>query len=77
MVLRSVEGFSEPPSIETVAEKLGVSPNAIDQAYGVILIDPSRGMYCVQVREPQPPNKSDTSSPYNGPWASPKIDTFG
>ena len=76
MALYSVEGFNLPPSPEVVAEKLGISPSDIDRAFGVILIDPKRGMYCVQARVDQS-KQSEFSSPHIGPWSSPKIEGFG
>ncbi len=38
------------PSIERAAEMLGVNAEAMDRGFGVVLIDPSKHLYAVQVR---------------------------
>ena len=76
MALRTVEGLTEAPSVETVAKLLGVLPEDIDQEYGILLIDPNRGTYCVQVKDNLPDDQPSDGKRFDGPWSSPKIDTF-
>jgi hypothetical protein len=74
--MMTVEGFMERPSLELIAQKLGISTDDLDPGFGVNLIDPAGGVYCVQVRlgsEMRSLRKFDSSE---GPWSSPRIDTF-
>lgn len=73
--LVSVEGFSEQPSLEAVAESLGLSSDEIDPSFGVVLIDPRAGKYCVQLKD-EP--SSHTQLPEDsGPWSNPPIGPLG
>ena len=76
MALLTVEGFSEPPSLETIAIQLAVAPEDIDRSFGVVLVDPKRGMYCIQIRADRLTTESNRTVSYDGPWAAPPIDTF-
>lgn len=72
--LLSVEGFSEMPTIEAVAISLGVSQDQIDPDFGVVLVDPRVGAYCVMLKEDVPLNLPGND---NGPWANPTIGPLG
>jgi hypothetical protein len=63
------------PSLAEVARQLGVGREDIDANFGVVPIDPERGLYAVQVRsgKAHPP----ASSEYQGPWSNPRIEPFG
>jgi hypothetical protein len=74
--LMTVHGQDGAPSLEAAAEELGVSIDDLDRAFGVILIDPGRRLYGVQVNADRlPPDRG--SGPYRGPFSNPRIDTFG
>lgn len=72
--LVSVEGFDEQPTLEAVAKSLGVPQDNIDANFGVVLIDPRSGTYCVQLKADAP---LDSISEENGPWANPPIGPIG
>ena len=67
------------PDLAQAAAQLGVSVQDIDPTFGVVPIDPARGIYAVQVREdkvPAPP-KVAKSADQKGPWSNPRIEPFG
>ena len=74
-VLYTVEGFDSQPTLEAVASHIGVSVEYCDPEFGVVLLDPQRGMYCVQIAEKHHPRITDGSSA-SGPWATPPIRGF-
>ena len=74
MTVRSADG---PPTLEAAARQLGVSVSAVDAEYGVVLIDPQQSLYCVQVDAAQLPAVTGAEEPYRGPFAEPRIETFG
>ena len=77
MALMTVTGTEEPPSLEAAAGQLGVTTNDIDKAFGVVLIDPQQGLYCVQVRADTLPADIAVRKPYQGPFSDPAIAPFG
>jgi hypothetical protein len=57
------------PSIAAAANQLGVKPEDIDAAYGVVPVDPDRGLYAVQVRADRLPRQLEgVGEGYRGPW---------
>jgi len=76
MALYQVEGFGKQPTIEEIATKLDLPPVDIDRTFGVVLLDPRRGMYCVQVRGEKPASYDKESGAYQGPWSSPNIESL-
>jgi hypothetical protein len=77
MALMTVTIPGGTPGIERAAEALGVAPDAVDRAYGVVPIDPSRNLYAVQVREDALPKGDSRSGTYSGPFSNPRIEPFG
>ena len=73
MVTVQFEGLRPKP--EDVAERLGVTLADIDDAFGIVPIDPSTGRYAVRVRA----NKlaRGEADRYGGPHADPPIEPFG
>jgi hypothetical protein len=67
------------PSLEQAAQQLGVSVHDVDASYGIVPIDPDRGLYAVQVRGDKLPAKSENTrgEAHRGPWSNPKIEPFG
>lgn len=72
--LVTVEGFDSQPSLDTVADSLGVAVSQIDEQFGVLLIDPVKGMYCIQLKSQQGDMRGIDHS--HGPWANPPIEPF-
>jgi len=75
MALATVIAQGKSPSLAFAAKQLGVEASDVDDAYGVIPLEPIRGLYAVLVRADrlQPPSEADT---YHGPYANPKISPF-
>lgn len=63
------------PSLEEAARQLGIDPNDMDASFGVVPIDPQRGLYAVQIRSKKP--QQPASGQYQGPWSNPRIEPFG
>jgi hypothetical protein len=64
------------PSLAEAAQRLGVDVSDMDATFGVVPVDPDRGLYAVQVRAgrvPKPPEGSE----YRGPWSNPNIAPYG
>jgi hypothetical protein len=64
------------PDLEAAAAQLGVSPAAVDAAFGVVPIDPRRGLYSVMVRVDALPGGGEGAEPFPGPYANPEIGPF-
>jgi len=73
----TVQSDDGPPTLETAARQLGVTPEAVDEAFGVVPIDPKRGLYSVQVDAAQLPAGASEGEPYRGPFSTPRIEPFG
>lgn len=66
------------PTLAAAAERLGVAPEDLDAAFGVVPIDPDHGVYAVQVRSDRLPKQpSKPGEDYQGPWSNPRIAPFG
>jgi hypothetical protein len=75
--IMTVQSENGPPTLEAAARQLGVVMEAVDASYGVVPIDPKRGLYSVQVDAALLPNESPTDEPYRGPFSNPRIEPFG
>ena len=64
------------PSLGEAAKRLGVELSDMDATFGVVPVDPDRGMYAVQVRAGRVPKQAEGSD-YRGPWSNPAIAPFG
>jgi len=66
------------PSLAAAAERLGVAPQDLDTTFGVVPIDPDKGVYAVQVRSDRlPKNLRQSGEGFQGPWSNPRIAPFG
>jgi len=72
----TVVGQGRAPSIAAAAKQLGVAPADVDESYGVVPVDPVQGLYAVMVRADRI-RTGDSSAPYRGPYANPKIEPLG
>jgi hypothetical protein len=77
MTLMTVTGVNGPPSLESAAAELGVTVDDIDRSFGIVPVDPQRGLYCVQIRADRLPADTGSGEPYRGPFSNPKIAPFG
>jgi len=80
MALMTVESPDAKPGIERAAELLGVKADAIDREFGVVTLDPGRGLYAVQVLSSALAGQDSPAaaeSRYQGPFANPRIEAFG
>jgi hypothetical protein len=76
MILYSLHGHERSPSMEEAAAKLGVPLTALDRDYGVVLLDPKKGIYGVAVNENADTGRALTRPGVSGPWAAPPIEPF-
>jgi hypothetical protein len=66
------------PTVAEAAKQLGVATEDVDAAFGVVPVDPDRGIYAVQVRADRLPKQPERpSSDYRGPWSNPPIAPLG
>ena len=66
-----------PPSLESAAAQLHAQITDLDADFGVVPLDPSRGLYVVQARADRIPPASLEGKSYRGPFAAPTIGPFG
>jgi hypothetical protein len=64
--LMTVQSQDGPPTLAAAARQLGVDLEAVDATYGVVLIDPKRGLYSVQVDAAQLPPENAPDEHYRG-----------
>jgi hypothetical protein len=74
-VLMTVEVAGPSPTIEDAAKALSVPVEAVDKAFGVVVIDPERHLYAVQVK-PSAVKGEEEAVPYRGPFSNPRIETM-
>ena len=79
MSLMTIKSPGTKPGIKRAAEILGVKPAAMDRTFGVVPIDPSQGLYAVQVRASALAGSKteQVDGSYRGPFANPRIEGFG
>ena len=77
MVMMTVRGLAENPSVEDVAKMLGVPVSAIDAKFGIIIVDVERHICTVRVDSDQLPKDTEHSEGVSGPYSDPKIAPFG
>jgi len=64
------------PSLADAAQRLGVELSDMDATFGVVPVDPDRGLYAVQVKA----GRAQPAAPgaeYHGPFSNPTIAPFG
>ena len=75
-VLMTIVAPGKQPSLAEAAALLGVSAADLGEAFGVVPIDPGKGLYAVEIDADKVPAQSP-GAPYRGPFSSPRIDPFG
>ncbi len=76
-VLMTFEAKGTAPTIQSAARKLGVAPTALDADFGVLAIDPDRGMFTVRVMDEAAVQRSAVRTGVGGPFSNPRIAPFG
>jgi hypothetical protein len=74
-VLMTVACTGPDPSLADAARALSVPLSAIDKAFGVVVVDPERHLYAVQVDQAAIRGQEE-SVPYRGPFSNPRIETM-
>lgn len=74
-MLYTVKLEGSDPSLEQVAEKLGITKGDLDEEYGLIEIDPEQKLYSVMVEESAVGERM--SPDVKGPFSNPRIEPFG
>jgi len=75
-VLYTLSSRDKAPMLNEVMTEFSLLSDEIDQEFGVQLIDPVAGDYCVLIEE-EALKKIDSQYDIEGPFSNPKIDTFG
>ena len=66
------------PSLAEAARHFGVAVEDMDATFGVVPVDPERGLYAVRVRAGKlPAQLGGAATDYRGPFSDPKIAPFG
>jgi len=73
--LYTVERPGGPPSLVEAAAALHKPIEDLDAGYGVVTVDPRRGLYAVRAKSGAPSAKATTDS--SGPYSDPQIAPFG
>ena len=72
--LYSVQKTGAAPTLAEAARQLGVAVSSLDKDFGVQPINPRAGEYAVLLLPEVPPPDVPAD---RGPYANPRIDTFG
>lgn len=75
--LFTVKATGGPPSVADAAKQLGLTSDDLDQEFGVVLIDSSQGVYCVQTLPGHEPASAMVKDGCGGPFSNPAIEGFG
>jgi|SRR5271169_2981502 hypothetical protein len=78
MELMTVVSPRGAPSLAEAARHFGVQAEDMDASFGVVPVDPERGLYAVRVRASKlPAQQSGAAKDFQGPWSDPAIAPFG
>jgi hypothetical protein len=78
MELMTIVAPRGAPSLAEAARHFGVATEDVDSTFGVVPVDPVRGLYAVRVRASKlPAQAGGAPSDYHGPFSDPKIAPFG
>lgn len=80
MVLMTIACPEGAPGLDRAAELLGVPAAEIDKGFGVVVLDPQKGLYAVQVHETAIkalPTADAGNEAVKGPFSNPRIAPFG
>lgn len=77
MALMTVEFGNLEPSLNRAAELLGVRKDCFDLGFGLVPIDPARGLFAVRIDSEALRHSKAASTRSKGPFSNPKIGTMG
>ncbi len=75
--LYTIEAQQGRPTMAEVAQTLQVQEADLDPSFGVVLIDPKRGLYTVRVRSQSGVRPGTDNPQVKGPFSDPPIGHFG
>jgi hypothetical protein len=75
MVLMVVKGDKGAPSLVDAARQLKLAIEDLDAGFGVVPVDPRKGLYSVRARADRV--QPGQSPEYRGPFSDPKIEPMG
>ena len=75
-VLMTVTLDQSKASIAAAAKSLGVPVESIDAEFGLVPIDPDRGLYSVKIPSAAVPGGT-SGTEFRGPFSNPRIAPFG
>lgn len=78
-LLMTLAAKGRPPTLADAARHLGVEESGLNAEFGVVLVDPANGVYCVEVYAASLPTGSgaDRDGTYRGPFSNPGIEHAG
>ncbi|MFC7446633.1 hypothetical protein [Rhodococcus daqingensis] len=76
-VLMTVVARDDPPNLTEAAEQLGLGLDALVEGFGVVPVEPARGIYCVEVRADRIPRDFGGRALGTGPHSNPPIEPMG
>ncbi len=77
-VLMTVTSPGLKPDLKRAADILKVSLKSVDSNFGVVAVDPDKGIYAVQVAaEALPAQAQQSPKSFSGPFSNPRIEAFG
>ena len=69
MILYTLHRLNGRPTLSEAAAQLGVAPADLDHAFGVLALDPRKGIYATGVREEASHPGIAQRPGVGGPWA--------
>lgn len=73
----TVTGSNGPPSLAEAAAQLGIALSDLNADFGVVVVDPERRLYAVEVDSTRIPLKESEGQPFRGPFSNPRIEPMG
>lgn len=73
----TVSGLPDPQSAETLAERYGFDVEALDPAFGVVCVDPRKGIHAVRLSRPWAERLAASEDDWSGPFSDPGVHGFG
>ena len=78
MELMAVVSPRGAPGLAEAARYFGMQAEDMDASFGVVPVDPERGLYTARVRASRlPAQQSGAPKAFQGPWSDPAVTSFG
>lgn len=65
------------PSVESAKRELGLADDEVDDAYGLVCVDPGRRLYAMRVTEDAGRRVCGHDPAASGPYSDPSIAPYG